>query len=58
MSVANFKYVRPSSLDPRRREKINLNFTFLCGASKDFMKALKTFMKPFVTPQRSAKRKI
>ena len=30
-------------------------FTFLCGASKGFMKAFKAFIKPFEAPQRSAK---
>ena len=36
-----------SCFDPRRREKIKLNFTFtlVCGASKGFMKALKAFQK-------------
>ena len=33
-------------------------FTFLCGASKGFMKALKTFIKPFEAPQRSVKIKL
>ena len=35
--------INPSLPNPRRREKINLNFNFtlLCGASKDFMKAVK-----------------
>ena len=33
-------------------------FTLLCGASKGFMKALKAFIKPFETPQRSMKIKI
>ena len=28
-------------------------FTLLCGASKDFMKAFKAFIKPFEAPQRS-----
>ena len=41
-------------------EKNNLNFifTFLFGASKDFRKALKVFIKPFKGPQRNAKIKI
>ena len=30
-------------------------FTLLCGASKDFMKALKAFKKPFEAPQGSVK---
>ena len=40
--------------------KLNLNFIFilLCGASKGFMKALKTFIKLFEAPQRSVKIKI
>ena len=33
-------------------------FTFLCGASKSFLKAFKGFIKPFEAPQRSAKIKI
>ena len=33
-------------------------FTFLCGASKGFMKALKAFMKLFEAPQRNVKIKI
>ena len=32
--------------------------TLLCGASKGFMKALMTFIKPFESPQRSIKIKI
>ena len=30
-------------------------FTFLCGASEDFMKPFKVFIKPFEVPQRSVK---
>ena len=33
-------------------------FTRLCGASKDFMKASKAFIKLFEAPQRSVKVKI
>ena len=33
-------------------------FALLCGASRDFMKALKAFRKPFEAPQRSVKIKI
>ena len=33
-------------------------FALFCGASKAFMKAFKTFIKPFETPQRSVKIKI
>ena len=33
-------------------------FTLLCRASKGFRKALKTFIKPFETPERSEKIKI
>ena len=33
-------------------------FTLLCGASKGFMTAFKTFIKPFEVPQRSVKIKI
>ena len=46
--------VNPSCLDPRPREKINLNFffTLLFGASKGFMKVLKVFIKLFVAPKK------
>ena len=37
--------------------KVKLNFHTFCGASKDFMKAIKTFIKPFEAPQRSVKTK-
>ena len=42
-------YVNPSSPNPRQRENIKLIFYFQtpCGASKNFMKALKAFIKPF-----------
>ena len=33
-------------------------FTLLCGISEGFMKAFKTFIKPFESPQRSTKIKI
>ena len=36
-----FKGPNPSRLDPRQRQKNNINFILLCGASKGFMKALK-----------------
>ena len=36
----------------------NFIFTLLCGASKDFIKILKTFIEPFEAPQRSVKVKI
>ena len=35
-----------------------LSFTLLCGATKDFMKAFKAFIKPFEAPQRNVKIKI
>ena len=38
--------------------KLNFFFTLLCDASKSFMKALKTFIKPFEAPQRRVKIKI
>ena len=49
------KLINPSRLDARRRGKINLIFIFtlICGASKGFMKAIKTLIKPFEEPQRS-----
>ena len=51
---------KPSRFDAERSEKINLNFYFhtLCAALKDFMDALKDFMKPFEAPQRSVNTKI
>ena len=50
----------PSRPDSGRREKINLNFYFQTSleASKSFIKALKTFLKPFETPRKSVKIKI
>ena len=33
-------------------------FTLLCGVSKGFMKAFKTFIKPLEAPQREVKIKI
>ena len=43
---------------PDKKKKITLIITLLCGASKACMKALKTFIKPFETSQRSVKIKI
>ena len=45
-------HVNPSPHNPGRGEKIIFNyfFTFLSGASKGFMKALKAFIKPFEAP--------
>ena len=42
---------------PDEEKKLNkiFIFTFLCGASEGFMKALKAFIKPFEAPQRSVK---
>ena len=50
----------PSRLDLGRREKLTwiFIFTLYCGTTKDFMKALKAFIKPFEAPQRSVKIKI
>ena len=47
-------------LIPDEEEKLSLIFifTFLCGASKGFMKALKAFIKAFEASQRSVKIKI
>ena len=43
--------------ESRIKMKIKLNFYFrtLCSVPKGFMKALKAFIKPFETPQRSVK---
>ena len=51
--------INPSRPNPGRREKFKLNFifTFLCGASKDFMKALKAFIKPFEVSQKKCDNK-
>ena len=44
---------------PDEEKKLSEIFILtLCGASKDFMKALKTFIKPFEAPQKSIKIKI
>ena len=42
---------------PDKEKKITwiFIFTHLCGASKGFIKAFKTFIKPFEAPQRSVK---
>ena len=51
--------INPSRPNLGRKEKSQIFiFTFLCGASKGFMKALKAFIKPFEAPQRSVKIKI
>ena len=51
----SLKLSRPN---PGQRENITQIsiFTFLCGASKDFMKASKAFIKP-EAPQRNANTK-
>ena len=45
---------------PDEEKKVTEIFflAFLCGASKDFMKAFKAFIKPVEAPQRSVKIKI
>ena len=45
---------------PDEEKKLSYNFIFklLCEASKGFMKALKTLIKPFEAPQRSVKIKL
>ena len=51
--------INPFRPDSGRKEKIQIFILILlCGASKGFMKALKTIIKPFETPQRSVKTKI
>ena len=59
-TVVHIHSVNSSRPDPGLREKINLNFIFtlLCSGSKGFMKALKAFIKPFETPQRSVKKSL
>ena len=42
-------------LDEERKLIYTFIFKLLCGASKDFMKALKAFIEPFEAPQRSVK---
>ena len=49
-----FNHLRPDSEQKEKNNQIFI-FTFLCGASKGFMKALKAFIKPFEVSQRSAK---
>ena len=55
--IEKVEYFNPSRPNLRRREKINWNFhfTFLCGVSKGFMKALKASIKSFDALQRSVK---
>ena len=55
-----WKHHKTSRPNPRRKEKINLNFYFalLCYAWKGFMKVFKAFIKPSEAPQRSVKIKI
>ena len=45
---------------PAKKKKLTqiFIFTVLCSASKNFMKALKAFIKPFEAPQRSLKIKL
>ena len=59
-NVTEKYWLYPSRPSPRWREKINFNFisTFLCSASKGFIKPLKAFIKPFEAPVRSMKIKI
>ena len=45
-------------LDEEKKLSQIFIFTLLCGVSKDFMKALNAFAKPFEAPQRSVKIKI
>ena len=51
----NFQLINPSRPNLGRKEKIKLKFYFHTSfwSSKGFMKALKTFIKPFEAPQRS-----
>ena len=50
----HFKFCRINS----SRSNPARNFTHLCVTLKGFMKALKTFIKPFQAPERSAKIKL
>ena len=53
------KYLFPSQSRTKRKELSEIFiFTLLCGVSKGFKKALKAFIKPFDTSQRSVKIKI
>ena len=45
-------------LDEEKKFSQFFIFALLCGASKGFMKALKAFIKPFASQQRSVKIKI
>ena len=45
-------------LDEEKKLSQIFIFSLLCGVSKDFMKELKAFAKPFEAPQRSVKIKI
>ena len=55
-----FLLAYPSRLNPRRREKINLNFDFHTSlwCLKRFYEGLKGLYKPFEAPQRSVKQKL
>ena len=55
-----FCIVNASRQIPDKEKKLTqiFIFTLLCGATKDFMKALKAFIKPFEVSQRSVKIKI
>ena len=55
-----FLLAYPSRLNPRRREKINLNFYFHTSlwCLKRFYEGLKGLYKPFEAPQRSVKQKL
>ena len=58
-----YKYVNvinPSLLDPGQRQNINVNFYFHTSLwdGRRFYEGLKSFIKPFDSPQRSVRIKI
>ena len=57
LTVTKLTIPVPIPEDERKLTQIFI-FTLLCGASKDFMKALKVFQKPFEAPHRCVKIKI
>ena len=57
LTSCKLRSLNHSRPNPDEEKKNNLFFYFhtSCGASKSFMKALKTFTKPFEAPQGSVK---
>ena len=59
--MGNINFILTFSVPiPDKEKKVTyiFIFTFLCGATNSFMKALKAFVKRFKEPQQSVKIKI